>query len=90
MILKIGTNKYDLKHVYSFGVGHLRRLGHYIRHLFQTVKFVDDQPNEIISMEDKYSYVSNLRAQLSAHEQILLFYNSPKVEIFSYSDKSTI
>ncbi len=79
MILKIGTNDYNLKHVYSFGVGHLRRLSHYIRHLFQTVKFVDDQPNEIISMQDKYSYVSNLRAQLSAHEQILLFYNSISV-----------
>lgn len=79
MILKIGTNDYDLKHVYTFGAGHLRRLSHYIRHLFQTVKFVDDQPNEIISIQDKYSYVSNLRAQLSAHEQILLFYNSISV-----------
>ncbi|MGQ7947590.1 putative phage abortive infection protein [Flavobacterium sp. WC2509] len=79
MILKIGTNDYNLSHVYSFGVGHLRRLSHYIRHLFQTVKFVDDQPNEIISMGDKYNYVSNLRAQLSAHEQILLFYNSISV-----------
>lgn len=77
--LKIGANYFDIKHVYSFGAGHLRRLSHYIRHLFQTVKFVDDQPNEIISMQDKYSYISNLRAQLSTHEQILLFYNSISV-----------
>lgn len=76
MVLKIGINEYNLNHVYSLGVGHLRRLGHYIRHLFQIVKFVDEQPNEIISMGDKYSYISNLRAQLSAHEQILLFYNA--------------
>lgn len=79
MVFKVGINEYDLDHVYSFGVGHLRRLGHYIRHLFQTVKFVDDQPNDILSIDDKYNYVSNLRAQLSAHEQILLFYNAVSI-----------
>ncbi|RZL40946.1 MAG: hypothetical protein EOP00_25765 [Pedobacter sp.] len=76
IIFKIGVNEYELDKVYSFGVGHLRRLGHYIRHLFQIVKFVDDQPEDILSIDDKYNYVSNLRAQLSAHEQILLFYNA--------------
>ncbi|PZR20759.1 MAG: hypothetical protein DI539_09835 [Flavobacterium psychrophilum] len=78
-LLKIGVNEYEPGKLYTFGVGHLRRLGHYIRHLFQTVKFVDDQPTAILSHDDKYNYVSSLRAQLSAHEQILLFYNALSV-----------
>ena len=75
---KFGEEEFEWK-VYSFGVGHLRRLGHYIRHLYQTVKFVDDQDDRLISKDAKYSYISNLRAQLSAHEQVLLFYNAISV-----------
>lgn len=78
-MFRIGINIYKWDKVYTFGVGHLRRLGHYIRHLFQTVKFVDDQNVDILSPNDKYNYISNLRAQLSAHEQILLFYNAISV-----------
>lgn len=54
--------------------GHNSRLGHYYRHLFQTVKFVLDQEDKII--EDKYQYVKIIRAQLSNYEQVLLYYNS--------------
>jgi hypothetical protein len=48
--------------------GHQSRLGHYYRHLFQMVQYVDAQ---IISI-DKYEYVETIRAQLSTHEQALL------------------
>lgn len=49
-------------------------LGHYYRHLYQTVKFVDDQPG--LSDEEKYAFVKMLRAQLSTDEQALLLLNS--------------
>lgn len=75
-VFNINGKEYKWKNVYSLGTGHLRRLGHYIRHLFQTVKFVDDADLRLIDQQAKYNYISNLRAQLSAHEQILLFYNA--------------
>ena len=53
--------------------GHMSRLGHYYRHLFQTVKYVVEQNDNII--KDKYEYLKTLRAQLSSHEQLLLYYN---------------
>jgi len=52
--------------------GHQSRLGHYYRHLYQMVRFVDDQRLEI----NKYEYVKTIRAQLSTHEQALLLINS--------------
>jgi len=73
------SRKIYFKKVYVPGVGHQRRLSHYVRHLFQVVKFVDDQSAEFLSLEQKYEYLSNLRAQLSTHEQLLLFYNSLSV-----------
>ncbi len=54
--------------------GHQNILGHYFRHIFQTVKFVNDQ--EILNYKEKYDYIKILRAQLSTHEQVLFFYNS--------------
>lgn len=56
--------------------GHQSRLGHYFRHLFQTVKFIDEQPARLLSYQDKYCYVKTLRAQLSNHEQAIFLYNS--------------
>lgn len=52
--------------------GHQSRLGHYYRHLYQMVKYVDQQHIEI----NKYEYVKTIRAQLSTHEQALLLLNS--------------
>lgn len=52
--------------------GHQSRLGHYYRHLYQMVKYVDQQTIDI----DKYEYVKTIRAQLSTHEQALLLLNS--------------
>jgi len=53
--------------------GNQARLGHYYRHLFQTIKFVDQSP--ILTDSEKYFYSKTLRAQLSAHEQLILFYS---------------
>lgn len=57
--------------------GHSSRLGHYYRHLFQTAKFVIEQSEDVIT--DKYEYIKTLRAQLTTHEQLLLYYNSLSV-----------
>jgi len=54
--------------------GHQFRLGHYYRHLFQVVKYVNKQEN--INYDTKYDYVKILRAQLSTYEQAVLFINS--------------
>jgi hypothetical protein len=56
--------------------GHQSRLGHYFRHFFQTVKFIDEQPPETLSFSDKYFYIKTLRAQMTTHEQAIFFYNS--------------
>jgi Putative phage abortive infection protein len=56
--------------------GHQSRLGHYYRHLFQTVKYVDKQDEDLITLEDKVDYLRMLRAQLSDYEQVLLYYNA--------------
>lgn len=52
--------------------GHESRLGHYYRHLYQMVWYVDEQGSQI----DKYEFVKIIRAQLSTHEQALLLLNS--------------
>jgi hypothetical protein len=55
--------------------GHSAELAHYYRHLFQTVKFVVNQGSDLLSYSDKRKYLRILRAQLSNHEQVMLFYN---------------
>jgi hypothetical protein len=54
--------------------GHQEQLGHYFRHLFQSFKFISIQ--ETLSDTEKYFYAKTLRAQLSTHEQLLIFFNS--------------
>jgi len=54
--------------------GHQFRLGHYFRHLYQTVKFINAQ--ESLDYFTKYEYIKTLRAQLSTYEQAVLFINS--------------
>jgi len=55
--------------------GHSEKLGHYFRHLFQAVKFIDEQTGKYFTPDVKYKYVKTLRAQLSNFEQLLLYYN---------------
>lgn len=52
--------------------GHQSRLGHYYRHLFQMVCYVDKSSLPI----DKYEYMKTIRAQLSTHEQAMFLVNS--------------
>lgn len=72
----LGTGAYNNiglgKFLNYVGVSHL--VGHYFRHLFMTVKFVV-QSDVIKDYEDKMKYLKILRAQLSNHEQIMLYYN---------------
>lgn len=51
--------------------GHQSRLGHYYRHLYQSIKYIDQH-----NIENKYDYAKLIRAQLSNHEQALLLINS--------------
>jgi hypothetical protein len=71
-----GIGKSRLPQSYTPFAGHMSRLGHYYRHLFQTVKFVTNQKEEFIDKEDKLEYLRTLRAQLSDHEQVMLYYNA--------------
>jgi hypothetical protein len=49
-------------------------LGHYFRTLYHLLKFIDSAP-VLKTNEDKRRYVNLARAQLSAYELILIFYN---------------
>ncbi len=55
--------------------GHVSRLGHTYRHLYQMVKFVVEQKETLLNLDAKLHYLRILRAQLSNHEQLLLYYN---------------
>lgn len=56
--------------------GYQSSLGHYYRHLFQTVKYIDAYPDQVLPATEKYNYIKTIRAQLSNHEQLLLYYNA--------------
>lgn len=79
----IATN--EKKNVYALDIkykpfnGHMSRISHYIRHIFQIVKFVDEEYPDITNYEAKYNYIATLRAQLSTHEQLLIFNNALSV-----------
>jgi hypothetical protein len=49
-------------------------LGHYYRHFFQSIKFVNGEID--LKFKEKYFYVKTFRAQLSTYEQALLLVNS--------------
>jgi hypothetical protein len=70
------TKKKGQYNTYRFE-GHQMRLGQYYRHLYQTVDFVHNNIN--LKYKQKYNYIKTLRAQLSTHEQSLLFFNSLSV-----------
>ncbi|MDR0833445.1 MAG: putative phage abortive infection protein [Candidatus Symbiothrix sp.] len=53
--------------------GHSEWLGHYFRHLYHTVKFID---KECLCFSKKYEYLKILKAQLSEYEQAILFYHA--------------
>ncbi|WP_207514344.1 putative phage abortive infection protein [Longitalea luteola] len=71
-----GPNESDPSYSIDFRAykGYSSSLGHYFRHLFLMVKFVA-YSDAITDYNSKMKYLKILRAQLSNHEQILLFYN---------------
>lgn len=58
----------------KFYGGHQFRLGHYYRHLFQSINYVNENTDLPYSL--KYENIKFLRAQLSTFEQKLIFLNS--------------
>ncbi len=57
--------------------GHTSKLGHYYRHLYQLIKYAVIEGDKIdLSYKEKYSYIRLIRAQLSNHEQALIYLNS--------------
>ncbi|MCI9846636.1 putative phage abortive infection protein [Flavobacterium pectinovorum] len=58
----------------KFYNGHQSNLGHYYRHLFMIVKYINGQNK--LSYLEKWNYSKLLRTQLSNHEQELFFLNS--------------
>ncbi|MFY7741580.1 MAG: putative phage abortive infection protein [Flavobacterium sp.] len=78
---------YHNKFVKYYG-GHQFRLGHYYRHLFQTVKFINEQND--IKYKQKYEYIKTLRAQLSTYEQTILLLNSLSAMGYSWELKPEI
>lgn len=54
--------------------GHMNILGHYFRHIFQTVNYVLAQG--FLNEDEKYGYIKTFRAQVSNFEQLMLYYNS--------------
>lgn len=58
----------------KFYNGHQSNLGHYYRHLFMIIKFINEQNN--LTYLEKWEYSKLLRTQLSNHEQELFFLNS--------------
>lgn len=67
------NNFYPDKYEKYYG-GHQFRLGHYLRNLFQTIKFINEE--KYLTEYDKYRYIKILRGQLSNYEQLILFLNS--------------
>lgn len=69
-------NSSEINSSIKFFGGHQYHLGHYFRHFYQAVKYIDNQDWYIISNRQKKEYIKTLRAQLSNYEQALLFINS--------------
>lgn len=76
LIQELESQKHEIKKERNFDYvpfeGHQSRLGHYYRHLFQSINYCHNKKIDI----DKYEYIKLIRAQLSNHEQALLFLNS--------------
>ncbi|MFN8312092.1 MAG: putative phage abortive infection protein [Cyclobacteriaceae bacterium] len=56
--------------------GQVSKLGHYYRHLYQLIKFISTNTSLKLTFKEKYEYIKIVRAQLSNHEQVLIYFNS--------------
>lgn len=64
------TQKETAKYFKYYG-GHEHRLGHYFRHLYSTIRYVNKQ--SFLTYSQKWEYITMLRAQMSNKEQFLLY-----------------
>ncbi|MEO5912533.1 MAG: putative phage abortive infection protein [Pelobium sp.] len=87
LIEENGTSKSIFKQIYEPFTGHGSKIGHYYRHIYQTIKYVSKQTNPLFTPKLKYSYVKILRAQLSNIEQVLFYYNSVSTLGYSWIKK---
>lgn len=76
------------KRSYLKNDGHQNVLGHYFRHIFQTVTYIDSRT--LLNYEEKYEYIKTLRAQLSTIEQLVFFYNSISILGLPWEKKENI
>ena len=67
---------YDSKYS-KYYTGFQYFLGHYYRHIFQTIKFIQNE--KYLLKNEKYNYIKVLRGQLSNYEQLIFFLNSLSV-----------
>ena len=58
---------------YLFFAKYQALVGHYLRHLYNMVKFVEEK--DFLTYEEKKRYTNLIRAQLSSYELALLFFN---------------
>lgn len=64
--------EYDCSTVF-YG-GHQSKLGHYFRHIYRTIMFIDE--SGFLSEQEKKNYTKLIRSQLTTYEQSILFYHS--------------
>lgn len=66
--------KQGLSYIYlAFYGDYQQHVGHYFRNLYHIIRLVDQ--SEVLSNAEKIQYTALVRAQLSSHELLLLFYN---------------
>jgi hypothetical protein len=74
----LGLNGKTIKLHFKYApfTGHESRLGHYYRHLYNTVKYVvQNEKDNLINYKQARNYLKILRSQMSNHEQLMLYYN---------------
>ncbi len=79
IVIPAGNGAFELDILYMPCNGHTSKLSHYVRNLFQIIKYIDEQDEKIIPYKRKFQYAGTLRSQLSTFEQLLLYYNAVSV-----------
>lgn len=75
-VITYNTNEVYILLYYLPFDGHVNKLSHFFRHLFQTANYIIEQNEKLLKESQKYEYIKTLRAQLSNYEQLLMYYNS--------------
>lgn len=77
IMLKVPGDRHELSEYLKSYYKHVASgvFDHYFGFLYRIVKFVDEYDTNILTKDDKYSYLCLLRAQLTKEELSILFYN---------------